>query len=227
MRRDGAPATVVFDLDGTLVDSAPDLGGALNDVLAEIGRPPVALESVRAVAGDGAVALLGWGLEATGGLDGHDPEGLRTRFLEHYGRQLVRGTRPFPGVEETLGALEARGCRLAVCTNKPEGLARAVLAELGMGGRFGAVVGGDTLPVRKPDARAVAKAVLGAGGEMGRAAMVGDSRTDVVAARNADVPAVAVSYGYAREPASELGADAVVDRFDAVPGALEGLGVLG
>lgn len=226
MRQDSAPATVVFDLDGTLIDSAPDLGGALNGVLAEIGRSPVALDSVRAMVGEGAVAMLARGLEATGGADGHDPEALRPRFLEHYGRRLVRETRLFPGVAETLDALEARGCRLAVCTNKPEGLAREVLEGLGMGERFGALVGGDTLPVRKPDARAVAKAVIGAGGGMDRAAMVGDSRTDVVAARNADIPAVAVSYGYAQVPPYELGADAVVDRFDELPEALGGLGVI-
>lgn len=227
MRQDGAPATVVFDLDGTLIDSAPDLGGALNGVLAELGRPPVAPEAVRKIVGEGAVAMLRWGLEATGGVDGHDPEVLRPRFLEHYGHRIVRETRLFPGVGETLDALDARGCRLAVCTNKPEGLARGVLDGLGQGRRFGALVGCDTLPVRKPDPRAVARAVLEAGGGMERAAMVGDSRTDVLAARNAGIPSVVVSYGYTRVPPSELGADAVVDRFDGLPDVLEDFGILG
>ncbi len=227
MGSDGFRATVVFDLDGTLIDSAPDLGGALNDVLGELGRLPVPLAEVRTMVGEGALAMLRAGLEATGGTEGIDLNGLRPRFLELYSKQLARQTCLYPQAKETLNTLESQGCRLSVCTNKPEGLAREVLAEMGILDRFASLVGGDTLSVRKPDPEVLLHAVVGAGGDMKNAVMVGDSSTDVVTARNAGIPVIAVSFGYTRIPPGDLGANVLVDGLGEISGVLAELGILG
>jgi phosphoglycolate phosphatase len=212
---------VVFDLDGTLLDTAEDLAGALNHALAVLRRPPVPPESVRGLIGQGGKALLRKGLDATGGGSEALVEEYYPVLLDYYARHICDATRPYPGLEAALQAIEAAGARLAVCTNKAEGLARALFGALGWRDRFAAIVGGDTLPVRKPDAAPLREAVARAGG--GRAVLVGDSITDADTARAAQVPFVAVSFGFRDRPLEELRADAVIDRYEDLLGALYAL----
>ena len=212
---------VVFDLDGTLADTAPDLTAALNHSLASLGRPPIPAESVRHMVGHGARALLQNGLAATGAVNEALIEEGFPIFLDYYERHICDHSYPFPGVEAALDALAAQGVRLAVCTNKLEGLARAFIAALGWTDRFAAIVGGDTLPVRKPDPAPLFAAIEQAGG--GRAAFVGDSITDTDTARAAKLPCVALSFGFHDRPPAELGANVIIDHFDQLIPALFGL----
>ena len=212
---------VAFDLDGTLADTAPDLAAALNHALAALGRPDVAPEEVRHLVGHGARALLRRGLEASGGAPEELVDAGFPIFIHHYGANICRGTRPYPGIEEALDALRDRGVKLAVCTNKPERLTHRLLEALGWSARFDAVVGGDTLPVRKPDPAPLFEAIARAGG--GRAAFVGDSITDADTAKAAGLPFVAVSFGFLDRPVEQLGADAVIDHFQELLPALSRL----
>ena len=211
--------TVVFDLDGTLADTAPDLTAALNHALGELGRPPVPAEDVRHMVGHGAKALLRKGLAATGAVsEALVDEGFPI-FLAHYEAHIADHSRPFPGVEQALAALEAAGIAIAICTNKLEGLTHEFLKAVGWEGRFAAVVGGDTLSVRKPDPAPLLEAIARAGG--GPAAFVGDSITDTDTAKAAGVPCVALSVGFADRPIDELGADRVIDHWDELLQTLE------
>jgi phosphoglycolate phosphatase len=209
---------IVFDLDGTLADTAPDLAAALNHTLGALGRPQVHPESVRYLVGHGAKALLRRGLAASGDA----PEDLVEQgfpiFIDFYAANICAGTRPYPGIEAALERLAAEGLRLAVCTNKIESLTLKLLEALGWRERIDAVVGGDTLAVRKPDPAPLLEAISRAGG--GRAAFVGDSITDADTARAAGVPFVAVSFGFSDRPVEELGADAVIDAYEALPEVL-------
>lgn len=214
-------SVVAFDLDGTLVDSAPDLTSALNHSLAMLGRPAVPEESVRHMVGHGARALLTKGLAATGEMTTELVDQGFPIFLDYYQAHIADRTRPFPGLEAALDELAARGVKLAICTNKLEGLARELVDALGWGKRFAAIVGGDTLPVRKPDPAPLMEAIARAGG--GRAAFVGDSITDTDTARNAGIPCVAVTFGFSDRPADQLGADQLIDHFDQMLPALERL----
>ena len=215
-------SVVAFDLDGTLADTAPDLTAALNHALIELGRPPVPEHSVRHMVGHGARALLTKGLAATGELTPELVEQGFPIFLDHYEAHIADRSHPFPGLEAAMDALAARGVKLAICTNKLEGLARKLIDALGWRDRFAAIVGGDTLPVRKPDPAPLFEAIARAGG--GRAAFIGDSITDTDTARNAAMPCVAVSFGFSDRPPEQLGADALIDHFDELIPALERLG---
>ena len=212
---------VAFDLDGTLADTAPDLAAALNHALAALGRPAIPAQEVRHLIGHGARALLRRGLAASGEATEELVELGFPIFLEYYGEHICEGTTLFPGLREALDEIESAGAAVALCTNKAEALTLKLLAELGLEGRFAAVVGGDTLPVRKPDPAPLFEAVARAGG--GRAAFVGDSITDADTARAAQVPFVAVSFGFSDRPVEALGADAIVDEFRQLPAALERL----
>jgi phosphoglycolate phosphatase len=213
--------TIVFDLDGTLADTAPDLTDALNHALGHLGRPPVPAGEVRAMVGHGARALLRKGLDATGGGDEAMVEAGFPVFLGWYEAHVADRSRPFPGTEAALDALAADGVALAICTNKLEGLARRFVSAIGWDGRFAAIVGGDTLPVRKPDPAPLLAAIGQAGG--GPAAFVGDSITDTDTARAAGVPCVALSFGFSDRPPVELGADRLIDHWDELIPALASL----
>ena len=210
--------TIVFDLDGTLADTAPDLAAALNHTLVALGREGVPPDSVRHLVGHGARALLRKGLAATGAPSEQLVERGFPIFLEHYAAHICDGTRAYPGVEAALDALHRRGAALAVCTNKPETLTHALIGALGWGRRFAAIVGADTLPVNKPDPAPLHEAIARAGG--GRAVFVGDSITDADTARAAHVPFVAVSFGFSDRPIAALEADCVIDHYDALLPAL-------
>ncbi|MDB5684523.1 MAG: phosphoglycolate phosphatase [Sphingomonas bacterium] len=213
---------VAFDLDGTLADTAPDLTAALNHALGQLGRPAVSQESVRHMVGHGARALLQKGLAATGAMTPALVDEGFPIFLEHYERHIADASTPYPGLVAALDALAARGVRLAVCTNKLESLAHGLIDAFGWRDRFVAVIGGDTLAVRKPDPAPLFEAIARAGG--GRAAFIGDSITDTDTARAAGIPCVAVSFGFSDRPPAELGADMLIDHFDALIPALEELG---
>ncbi|KLE35115.1 HAD-IA family hydrolase [Aurantiacibacter luteus] len=216
--------TVLFDLDGTLVDSARDLGPAVNAALAAIGRPPVAESEVRSMIGGGTDMMLTRALEATGGaVDEATYARLSQALLDHYWAHIADHTVPYPGCLAALDELAALGCKLAVVTNKAEKPARELLAALGMTDRFAFIYGGDTLGREnaKPLPAMLHAAVADCGG--GRAAMVGDSTYDVRAGHAAGLPVVTCAFGYHDVPAAELGGDATIDGFDELVGVLRSL----
>ena len=215
---DLAGAVIAFDLDGTLVDTAPDLIGVLNYILAEHGHDGLPLESARSVVGHGARAMLTRGFAAAGEtLATADMDRLFEHFIELYVGRIAMASRPFPGLIEALDDLEAAGARFAVCTNKRTDLSLALLDALDLTRRFAAVVGPDLAGAYKPDPKHLAYTVEAAGGRLDRALMVGDASTDTGAARAARVPVIAVSFGYNDAPIAELGADAVIDHFGELP----------
>jgi phosphoglycolate phosphatase len=214
-----------FDLDGTLVDSALDLGPAVNHALQASGRQPVTIDQARSLMGGGARLMLERALLITGGLLEADAfDAALALLLQHYTANIAANTRIYDGCLAALDELALRGCRLAVVTNKSEALAHNLLAELGMAARFASIMGGDRLgrEKSKPAPDMIHETVRIMGG--GRFAMVGDSAFDVRAARNAAVPVVALSFGYHGGPPQELGADALIDHFDELLPALERLG---
>ncbi|MFQ3595983.1 MAG: phosphoglycolate phosphatase [Sphingomonadaceae bacterium] len=212
--------TVVFDLDGTLVDTAPDLTSALNHALAYLGRPPVDPASVRKMVGHGARRLVERGLAMTGRSTSDLVDEGVSAFLAHYRANIAAQSQPFPFVEEALDLLAARGARLAVCTNKPEKLAIALIGALGWEGRFAAVLGADSRPYRKPDPRHLLETIAAADGTPAGSAYVGDSRTDSDTALAARVPFVFVTHGYADEEPEGVPADVRIDGFEALQVAL-------
>lgn len=210
--------TIVFDLDGTLADTVPDIAAALNHALAQVGRQILTLDAVRPMVGHGGKVLVQRGLAATGGADELTLATAYAAMIAYYETHVCDHSRPYPGVVAALDALRDRGAMLAVCTNKPEHLARGVIDALGWSDRFAAIVGGNTLAATKPDPAMLNLAIEQAGG--GVAAMVGDSIIDVQTARAGGIPCVAVSFGYPDRPVVELGADAVIDSYDELLPAL-------
>lgn len=221
------PPAIIFDLDGTLVDSAPDLAETMNVLLERRGRPRLSLEDVRHMVGGGARLLMERGMRATGApASEREIDDMFGEFLAYYGEHIADHSTVFPGVPEALARLAEAGCAMAVCTNKPEWPARRLLDELALGHHFDVVIGGDSLAVRKPDPEHLLECVRRVGSVPTRTIMVGDSRTDVDAARNAGVPVVAVTFGYTAEPVATFGPDALIDHFDELWGALERLGAV-
>lgn len=205
----------VFDLDGTLADTAGDLVGTLNVILKQEGLAPLPVSKARDMIGAGARALIQRGFEAAGKeLTPAYLDELFRQFMIHYGENICVETRLYPGAAEALDRLEKAGFILAVCTNKVEEHSVKLLHELGIGHRFAANCGRDTFPYFKPDPRHLTLTIERAGGSPARAVMIGDSRTDIVTARNAGIPAIAVPFGYTDVPVRELGPDLVVGHFD-------------
>lgn len=203
----------LFDLDGTLVDTAPDLHRALDATLLAHGHAATDEAMMREWVGAGAAVMIRRALAAQDVVPDEDRSRvLLEDFLAHYREHIADHSRVYPGIRETLDLLTARGVAMACVTNKFEGLARQLLAALDLAPRFGAVLGGDSLAVRKPDAAPLIEACRQLGRSPARALMVGDSRTDVDAARNAGIPVVCVRYGYSQgEAVEDLGADALVE----------------
>lgn len=221
-----APATLIFDLDGTLVDTLLDLSAALNGVLAEIGGAPLSAAEVRAMVGDGARVLVERALQ----MRGLPQEALVValpRFVTRIGEAPAVDSAVYPGVPEILRALRAAGHRMGICTNKPVSPARALLEALGLGGFFGAVIGGDSLAARKPDPEPVRATMRLLGHRSGPTAMIGDSANDLRAGHGAGIPVVLVSYGYSAVPVATLGAERAIDRFGDLPAALDSIFCVG
>jgi phosphoglycolate phosphatase len=212
-----AASALVLDLDGTLVDTAPDLAQATNHVLTRNGRSTVSLDEIRCMVGHGARKLIMRGFALTGGELGEDQvEPLFDQFIDYYGAHISERSRPFPGVVALLERCRDAGIRLAVCTNKLECLSLKLLAELKLSGYFSAVVGADTIGIAKPDPAPYREAVRRAGSTVGKSLMVGDSGTDVLLARAVGVPVIAVSFGYSDRPVAEFKPDHLVDHFDEI-----------
>jgi phosphoglycolate phosphatase len=209
-----ADATIVFDLDGTLVDTAPDLVRALNETMDLEGLPNVRLDVVRQMVGQGARALI----ERGAGLfnvtfSAARLDQLTQAFIEFYRADIARDSRPFPGVEEALDTLAGLGAKLSVCTNKRTDLSQQLLESLGLADRFSAIVGADAVTDRKPHPEHYRAAVARAGGVVRRSVMIGDTAADVASARGAGAPVAIVSFGYCDGDCTRLGADLLLDRF--------------
>jgi len=210
--------TIVFDLDGTLVDTAPDLAAATNYVLGLKGLAPVTVAQVHAFISHGSKAMIDAGLRHHGvAIEDHELTRLHNAFLAYYADNVAVGSRPFEGIPELLDALLGAGARLAVCTNKLEGLSRLLLAELGLDAKFGAIAGRDTFAMFKPAPGHLTQAIVMAGGRPSRAVMVGDSEVDFATAQAANIPAIGVTFGYTARPVRELapglGVGAVIDHY--------------
>ena len=216
---------LVFDLDGTLVDSVPDLANALNEVLRERGYAALSDSEVAPMVGDGVPALVARAFESRGGSRSEAVEAL-PRYIKIYEANATNLTRPYPGVRETLALLREHGYRTAVCTNKLQQATETVLHGLDLAALFDGVAGGDRYPVRKPDKGHLLGLIAELGGSADRAVMIGDSENDAAAAHAAAVPVVMMRYGYARVDPATLGAAAVLDHFAELPAALDRLGLV-
>ena len=216
--------TIAFDLDGTLVDSAPDLIGTLNRILVEEGLPPVPMESASTLIGSGARALLVHGFEAAGApVERAKSDELFERFLVDYAAHIADGSQPFEGVVETLERLSQRGAILVVATNKRSDLSELLLGKLDLTRHFAAIVGPDRVSARKPSGAHLKEAVAIAGGDPERAIMVGDASPDADAAKDAGMPCILTTFGFTPTPVEDLGGDVLIDDFEDVEEAIDGI----
>lgn len=211
--------TIVFDLDGTLVESAPDLLRALNHCLRDFDMPPVELGTIRTMIGRGAMAMIAAALQRAG-LDVGETKRreLWTDFIAHYEQNICVESHLFDGVEAALDALKAQGAQLAVCTNKTQALSDRLLSEIGINARFAAIVGADSVSARKPDGRHILETIERAGGRRDRAIMVGDSRTDEGAALDAGLPFLFVPFGYEQDAADQIRHSGLVSHYSELLG---------
>jgi len=217
--------TIVFDLDGTLVDTAPDLVSTLNVILAQEGLPPVAYDAARRLIGGGARGMIERALASEGREAGKaDLDRMFDAFIEHYAAHIADRSRPFPQVEAALQHLAEAGHRLAVCTNKLEWLSVRLLEMLKLTAHFAAICGQDTFGVQKPDPQMLRLTIQRAGGEPSRAIMVGDSGTDIRVSRAATVPVIAVDFGYSEVPIATFQPDRIIGSFADLPAAIRDVG---
>jgi phosphoglycolate phosphatase len=214
-------AIIVFDLDGTLVDTAPDLISALNYVLDREGLPPIPLHTARNMIGAGARKMIERGLESEGrAMTVTEIDRLTTDFIGYYAEHIADASRPFEGLEAALDHLAASGFRLAVCTNKLEWLSKRLLDQLGLSRRFAAICGADTFGISKPDPAILKQTVARAGGDISATIMVGDAGPDIGVARRAGVPVIGVSFGYTEVPIAELKPDRLIHHMRDLPSAV-------
>jgi phosphoglycolate phosphatase len=214
-------ALIVFDLDGTLLDTSVDLVDSLNHTIATIGLVPVTYDDLTSLVGQGARVMI----ERAGRMQDRpvsqeELPSLVERFVDHYIANMPGHTRPYPGLVAAMDRLKADGYALAVCTNKMEGLATTLLQKLELTHYFDAIIGGDTFEYRKPDARHLTGTIERAGGDVSRAVMIGDSINDIAVAKNAGVPVIAVPFGFSDVPVASLDPDAVIAHFDELTGEL-------
>jgi len=214
-------ATIVFDLDGTLIDTAPDLVDTLNVIFAREGLAPLPYETARNFVGGGAKAMIARGIEAERRvLPPAKLEQLFTDFITYYSEHLADRSRPFPGLTDALDVLASRGCRFAVCTNKLERLAVLLLDKLKLSERFAVICGQDTFGIQKPDPEILRRTVAATGGTLRSTVMIGDSITDIRTARATGVPIVAVDFGYSESPIAEFGPDRTISHFAELPASV-------
>ena len=212
---------IVFDLDGTLIDTAPDLIDTLNVIFAREGLPPVPYEAARNAIGGGAKAMIARGVEAEGrSFSTQKLDQMFADFIAYYSDHVADRSQAFPGLVDLLDALAARGCRFAVCTNKLEQLSVLLLRELKLADRFVAICGQDTFGIQKPDPEILRRTVAAAGGTIQHAVMIGDLNTDIRTARAAGVPVVAVDFGYSERPIAEFGPDRIISHFAELPASI-------
>jgi phosphoglycolate phosphatase len=217
-RGDLSGATIVFDLDGTLIDTAPDLVRALNRTLDLEGLPRTPVAEMRKIVGQGARALIERGAAlADVRFSSERLDELTDAFIAFYSAEIALESAPFPGALEALDAFAAAGVTLAICTNKRTRLSRQLLGELGLEARFAAIVGADSVTARKPHPDHYREAVARAGGRLGHSLMVGDTSADVAAAKAAGAPVIVVRFGYSEAAPETLGADAIISHFSELP----------
>ncbi len=217
-------SALLFDLDGTIVDSAPDVCASVNHVLETMNRPPITVEETKILVGFGARTLVEKALEMTGDAGTtEDVDYLLSGFLEWYRQNPSTHATLFPGARQALERFGQQGIKMGLCTNKPEVTCFPVLDALDLKRYFPTVICGDTLEYRKPDPRHVHYTLRELGADGDDTAFIGDSETDIMAARNAGLPNVLVSFGYCHVPLDELGADAVIDHYDDLENALNGI----
>jgi phosphoglycolate phosphatase len=215
---------VVFDLDGTLVDTAPDLINALNYVLDREGLPPVPLAAARNMIGAGARRLIERGLELEGrNASVEEITRLTGDFIDYYAAHIADSSRPFEGLEAALDDLETLGYRFAVCTNKLEWLSKLLLDRLALSSRFSAICGADTFGISKPDPAILKQTIAQAGGQLSSAVMVGDAGPDIGVARRAGIPVIGVEFGYTEVPIADLRPDRVISHMRQLPAAVQAL----
>lgn len=216
--------TLVFDLDGTLVDTAPDLIASTNHVLEHLGLPLVDAETLRPLVGHGARYMIEKAVGAPAAtMTAGERDALLDRYLDYYGRHIADKSRPFDGVVPLLEKFRANGAKLAVCTNKNERLSKQLLDALDLTRYFDAIAGRDTLPEAKPHPNALLGTIALAGGDQARAIMIGDSGIDVATAKAAGVPVIGVSFGYTDRPVREFGPDVIIDHYRELETAIERL----
>ena len=216
--------TIVFDLDGTLVDTAPDLISALNFVLTREGLPGLPVASARNMIGAGARKMIERALEADDrAMTMKDVDRMTADFIDYYAEHIAEASRPFEGLEGALDHLSGSGCLLAVCTNKLEWLSKRLLDQLDLSQRFAAICGADTFGVSKPDPAILQQTVKRAGGDIAATIMVGDAGTDIGVARRAGVPVIGVSFGYTEVPIAELKPDRLIHHMRDLPSAVDAL----
>ncbi len=216
--------TIIFDLDGTMIDTAPDLIEATNQALDAFGVARASVDLIKPVISGGARQMLITGLDAAGASErAVDLDAMLAHFLDHYRANIAAQSRPFPGLIPALDDIADKGWRIGVCTNKREANARLLLQKLGLDAYFSAILGSDSVPERKPHPDHLIRTIAQAGGQRSRALMIGDSAPDIDAARAAGVPSIAVRFGYSETPADRLGADLVISHFDELPGAIRSL----
>jgi phosphoglycolate phosphatase len=216
-----AAPIIVFDLDGTLIDTAPDLIDTLNVVFAREGLPPVAHETARSLIGGGARAMIVRGIEAEGRvLEPAKIQQMFDDFIAYYSAHVADRSKPFPGLTDALDALAALGYRFAVCTNKLERLSVLLLEKLALANRFEAICGQDTFGIQKPNPEILRRTIAAARGNPQRAILIGDSDTDIRTARSASVPIIAVDFGYSERPISEFEPDRIISHFAQLPAAI-------
>ena len=213
--------TIVFDLDGTLIDTAPDLVDTLNVVFAREGWPPVPYDTARKLIGGGARMMIARGIAAEGiAIEPARLERLFADFIAHYTEHVADRSRPFPGLTDALDGLAAGGYRFAVCTNKLERLSVLLLKQLKLADRFAAICGQDTFGMQKPDPEVLRRTIAAAGGSPPHSIMIGNSATDIRTARAAGIPVIAVDFGYSERPVSEYGPDRIISHFAQLPAAI-------
>jgi phosphoglycolate phosphatase len=209
------PMRLLFDLDGTLLDTAPDLHNTLNHCLISAGREAVTLESVKHMVGQGARVLLERGLTATGGmLEETEIQELMDLFFSFYGEHLSDHSVAYPGMIASLEKLQADGCIMGICTNKPVGFAKTISTDFNLDRFFPVITGGDSFEIRKPHPGHIEKSLDLLGNTDLPTVMIGDTHNDIDAANAADISSIAVSFGYGDQAASDLGATAIIDHFD-------------
>ena len=224
IERDLEGWTIAFDLDGTLVETAPDLIGTLNRMLAARDIPQMPVEAAQHLVGHGALALLRHGFQEAGAAwDEAEAPALLQIFLDDYLEHIADHSRPYDGVVDALDRLAERGALLCVATNKRTDLSVALIEALDMTRHFALVCGPDLVSARKPDGAHIREAVQKAGGDPARTIMVGDGAPDVQAAKSAGVPCIVVTFGYTPIPAAELGGDVLIDSFEDIEEAIDGL----
>ncbi len=204
---------IVFDLDGTLINSAPDLCFALNETLKEINIPSITLQEVMGYLGDGALELIKKGISKYNNINEYDLEKLRIRFLEIYDKCLLNETNFFENTQEALEKLKNNNFTLAICTNKPEVLAKRIINGLNASHYFDIITGGDTFDFRKPDPRHLSQTIFKTGKNIREAIMVGDSINDIECAKSNNIPSIVVSFGYSKIPVEKLNANIIMSDY--------------